>query len=147
MPPWARPADDSATVLVAVMNNAADLEHARRDGWYRIPLARAPVPLNSDYLALYLTAGFADDRWSVRYLAEVWSYEVRRRRELLAQPEHPRADDLYYCLRLGPVQELERPVPARRLRRVTFIRTSLERLLRAEDVRDLWREPAGAVEA
>ena len=132
------PAEESASVLVAVINRPEDLERARHEHWYRIPVRRAPRPLASDYLALYLTAAFADERWCVRYLAEVWGYDVRPRRELIDEPGHPRAAEPYYRLRLGPLQPLERPVPAQRLRRVTFIQTDLERLLGAEDVRDLW---------
>jgi hypothetical protein len=130
-------------VLVAVVRNPADLERARQEGWYRIPLARAPRPLASDYLALYLTSACGEERWSVRYVAEVWSYDLKRRRELIADASHPRAEGLYYCLRLGPLQALARPVPARSLRRVTFIHTTLERLLSAEDVRELWPGRAG----
>ena len=131
-------ADDSATVLVAVLNSRTDLARARDEGWYRIPVARAPKPLASDHLAFYLTSAFGEERWSVAYLAEVWRYEVRQRRDLVPEPDHARAQALYHCLRLGPLQRLARPVPARALRRVTFIRTTLERLLLAEDVRDLW---------
>mgnify|MGYP005849871997 FL=1 len=130
--------DNSASVLVAVLNNQADWARARDEGWYRIPVARAPQPLASDYLAFYFTAAFGQERWRVSYIAEVWQYELRRRCDLIAEPDHPRAQALYHCLRLGPLQRLQRPVPARALRRVTFIHTTLERLLVAEDVRDLW---------
>ncbi|NPV08027.1 MAG: hypothetical protein HPY83_08700 [Anaerolineae bacterium] len=133
------PADGDAPVLVAVLNNREDMRRVREEGWYRIPLGRAPTPLAAHYLALYLTAAFGPERWSVRYLAEIESCEVRSRRELIpAEANHPRAQDLYLCLRLGPLQELQRPVPARALRRVAFIPTTLQRLLQAEDVRDLW---------
>lgn len=131
--------EGSATVLVAVMNDRRDLARAQREGWYRIPLRTAPRPLASDYLAFYLTAAFGEERWSVRYYAEVWRYELRQRRDILPEEaEHPRARDLYYRLHLGTVQALERPIPSRSLRRVTFIYTSMERLLTAADVRHLW---------
>ncbi|MHB0877036.1 MAG: hypothetical protein ACYC5O_13445 [Anaerolineae bacterium] len=134
-----RPPDrDSASVLVAVVNARADLERAREQGWYRIPVARAPQPLASDYVAFYLTGAFGAERWAVRYLAEVWSYDVRRRVDLIADAAHPRAQELYYRLNLGPVRPLERAVPALRLRRLCFVRTDLERLLAAGDVCDLW---------
>ena len=105
-------------------------------------MARAPQPLASDYLAFYFTGAFSQERWSVSYIAEVWQYEIRRRCDLIAELDHPRALALYYCLRLGPLQRLQRPVPARALRRVTFIHTTLARLLVAEDVRDLWARRA-----
>jgi len=143
-------AEAGTSVLVALLNDRSDLERAQGEGWYRIPVARAPRPLASDYLAFYLTSAFAEERWAVRYLAEVWGYDIRRRVDLICDAAHPRAQDLYYRVALGPVRPLARPVPARRLRRLTFIHTDLERLMAAEDVRDLWArggratEPAGA---
>ncbi len=130
--------DPEGSVLVAVINSPTDLTRVRDEGWYRIPVARAPKPLASDYLALYLTAAFGEERWAVRHYAEVYRYQVMERAELLpSQPDHPRARELYYCLRLGPLQLLERPVPSRSWKRVTFIRTSMDRLLVASDLRGL----------
>jgi len=40
------------------------------------------------------------------------------------------------------VQELARPIPSRRLRRITFIPTTLSTLLRANEVCDLWSRGA-----
>jgi hypothetical protein len=114
------------------------MEIARLLGWYRIPLASAPKTLRVDWLAFFLTAAFGEDRWSIRWLAPVRGYELRRRRELFHdEPDHPRADEPYYRVDLGPLQSLARPIPARRWRRLTFLYTTGERLLSAEDVTDL----------
>ena len=43
------------TVLVAVVNNQADLRRAASEGWYRIPQRRAPRRVGADYLAFYQT--------------------------------------------------------------------------------------------
>jgi hypothetical protein len=68
----------------------------------------------------------------------VRGYELRRRVELFHdEPDHPRADEPYYRIDLGPLQPLARPVPARRWRRLTFLYTTGDRLLSAEDVSDL----------
>ena len=139
------PGNDEAdsAVLVAVVNNVEDLRRAREEHWYRIPLRHAPRPLAARYVAFYLTAALGPERWHVRYLAEVRRYELRRRVELIpSEPFHPRSQELYVCLRLGPLEELPRPIPARRLRRVTFINTTLSRLLAAEDVRELFGRAA-----
>lgn len=129
---------EAIPVLVAVMNDREDLRRAREEGWYRIPLAKAPANLGVQRLALYLTAAFGAEGAAVRYWADIERCEVRRRRELLPeQSGHPRADGLYLCLRLGELQELERPVPARSWRRVTFIATTWERLQAARDIREL----------
>ena len=131
-------------MLVAVVNDPADLLTAQREGWYRIPLNRAPTAIGADFLALYQTAAFPpDERWAVRWIAPVRGYHLATRRELLpAQPDHPRAGDRYYRVDLGELARLAQPVPSRRLRRITFIRTTLGRLLAAEEINDLWIKSA-----
>ena len=42
----------SPRVLVAVMNNQRDFQIAQEQGWYRIPVKRAPPRLGADYLSL-----------------------------------------------------------------------------------------------
>ena len=132
------PLKSSDLVMVCLLPTPRDLEFARLLGWYRIPLASAPKTLRVDWLAFFLTSAFGDERWSVRYLGRVRGYELRRRGELLHdETDHPRAREPYYRVDLGPLQTLPRPIPARRWRRVTFLYTTGERLLTAEDVRDL----------
>ena len=129
-----------ARVLVAVVTRPCDLAKAREEGWYRIPLARAPRALAAEYLAFYQTAAFGDERWAVRYLAAVRAVGVARRAALLPEEAgHPRAAERYYRFALGPLRALPQPVPSRRLRRVTFIPTTFGQLLRARDVAELWR--------
>jgi len=127
-------------VLVVVMNNPRDLTLARQEGWYRIPVRRAPPRLGADYLAFYQTGVFGEDeRWRVNYYAPVRRVRRLRRLDLLpGEPDHPRAQDEYYKFELGPLARLPRPIPSRRLRRITFIPTTLERLLAAQEINDLW---------
>jgi len=125
-------------ILVAVMNNPRDLEIARVLGWYRIPVQTSPKTLCVDWIAFFLTSAFAEKRWSVRYMAKVLGHELLTRGELLREErEHPRADDPYFKLLLGPVLELPRPILAEKWRRFTFLYTTGERLMRAADVRDM----------
>lgn len=129
-----------ARVLVVVVTRPKDLVAAREQGWYRIPLARAPRALHAEYLAFYQTAAFGDERWAVRYLAAVRSVGLATRAALLPdEPGHPRAGQRYYRFALGPLQPLPAALPSRRLRRITFIPTTLGQLLRARDVAELWR--------
>jgi hypothetical protein len=75
----------------------------------------------------------------VRYYASVLRYSLHTRRELLPdEPDHPRADERYYRIALGPLVALPLPVPAARLRRVAFIATTYGQLRRASDVRELF---------
>jgi very-short-patch-repair endonuclease len=129
------------TVLVAVMATSEDLQRAASEGWYRIPQRRAPHRIGADYLAFYQTGAFKGkpEAHTVTYYAPVRRYTLLTRRELLpAEPDHPRAEDYYFRIDIGPLLRLDRPVPAARLRRVSFIYTTLDRLLTASDVRELY---------
>ena len=129
-----------ARVLVVVVTRPRDLAAARAEGWYRIPLDRAPRALAAEHLAFYQTAAFGDERWAVRYIAAVLRVGVATRAALLPdEAGHPRAAARYYRFALGPLRALPVPVPSRRLRRVTFIPTTFGQLLRARDVAELWR--------
>ena len=131
------------TVLVAVLNNADDLRRAAAEGWYRIPQRRAPRRIGADYLAFYQTGAFQDqdEAQTVTYYAPTRRYRLATRRELLpAEAQHPRADEYYYRIDIGPLHRLERPVPATTFKRVTFIHTTLDCLLSASDVRELFRQ-------
>jgi hypothetical protein len=138
--------EDAARVLVAVITRPRDLELARTQHWYRIPLAHLPRQLAAEYLAFYQTKAFGEERWAVHYYAAIEQYRLATRLELLPdEPDHPRAHEQYYRLDLGPLRRLPLSVPAARLRRVTFINTTFGQLRRARDVRELWhpQEDAG----
>lgn len=125
-------------ILVAVITDPRDLEIARVLGWYRIPVASAPKSLHVDWIAFYQTAAFGEARWSIRYLASVKGQELVRRIDLLNdEPDHPRAQEPYIKLQLGPMLELPRPIPSERWRRFTFLYTTGERLLAAREMKDL----------
>jgi hypothetical protein len=145
------------SVLVAVLNNNQDLRRAASEGWYRIPQRRAPQRIGADYLAFYQTGAFrraadgsardgsAHDSESaaqaITWYAATRRYQLLTRRMLLpTEANHPRADDYYYRIELGPLQRLAQPVPARSYHRVTFIHTTLDALLHASDVVDLFRK-------
>lgn len=131
------------TVLVAVVNNMDDLRRAASEGWYRIPQRRAPQRVGADYLAFYQTGAFrgAEEAQTVTYFAPTRRYRLVTRRELLpGESAHPRANDYYFRIEIGPLQRLERPIPADKFLRVTFIHTSLDRLLNAQSVAELFRK-------
>lgn len=125
-------------VLIGVINQPRDLAIARLLGWYRIPLRSAPKTVRVDWLAFYQTAAFADERWAVRYAASVRGYELVPREELLREEgEHLRAREPYFKLQLGPLCRLPRVIPSARWRRFTFLYTTGERLMTADDLAQL----------
>lgn len=128
-----------AIVLVAVVRTRRDWRWIQEVHAYRIPLRHAP-PLAPfvDFLAFYHTADFGPERWSVRHYAPVRGHELVRRRDLFPEEaDHPRAEELYYLLQLGPLRTLPRPIPSRRWHRFVFLLTTGERLLQAEDLSEL----------
>lgn len=126
-------------VLVAVMNNRRDFEIARDEGWYRIPAKHAPPSTTeAAVLAFYFTKAFGEEGWAIHWYAPVHGHELVRRRDLLpGEAGHPRADELYYKMQLGPLVRLEPPIPSLRWRRIAFIETTWDRFAAAREVRDL----------
>jgi hypothetical protein len=122
------------------MNSRRDFAIAREKGWYRIPKRHAPdSTTEAVVLAFYFTKAFGDEKWAIHYYAPVEGHELVRRRDLLPdQSDHPRADDPYYKLQLGPLMKLDDPIPSLRWRRVTFIESTWDRFIAAEEINDLY---------
>lgn len=139
----AHPDDAWTPVLVAVVTNESDLNRARAEHWYRIPVKRAPRQIAAEYLALYQTAAFGATGQRIHYYAPILSYHLLTRADLLPdQPDHPRAADQYFKLELGDPQTLDPPITNTRHPRLTFLYTTLDRLQQAADISDLWLREA-----
>jgi hypothetical protein len=125
-------------VLIAILNNRRDFEVIRLLGWYRIPLRFAPKIVDVDVIAFYQTARFKEEKWSIRFAARVQGVELVKRVDLFREEEdHPRAQEEYYKLQLGPLETLPRIIRAHSWKRLTFVYTTGERLLRAAEIGDL----------
>ena len=132
----------SALILVAIMPTPEDLQIARVLGWYRIPIKSAPRILNVDFIAFYQPATFVDRKWRVEYLAPVMGHELTTRIELLReQVHHPRADEEYFKIQLGPVQHLRTPILAGKWKRFSFLYTTGEYFQQATRLTDLTVRP------
>jgi hypothetical protein len=116
-----------------------DLEIARLLGWYRIPLRFAPKIIDVDFLAFYQTSAFGDNhQWKIEYIAEVRGHELTIRSELFKdEVNHPRANEEYYKIQIGPLVTLPRPITAGKWKRFTFQYTTGEKILKAETLKDL----------
>jgi hypothetical protein len=126
------------------MNSRRDFDVAREDSWYRIPVRYAPKSIaEAVVLAFYFTRAFGEEKWAIHWYAPVRGHELVRRLDLFPdESDHPRADRMYYKMQLGPLMQLERPIPSLRWRRVTFIETTWDRLMTAEEINDLYASGA-----
>lgn len=125
-------------ILVCVLPSPRDLEIARLLGWYRIPFRTAPKVVAVDYLAFYQPGSFDEQGGQIEYVAPVRGHELTTRAELLGdEPEHSRAREEYFKIQLGPLERLVRPISADKWRRLTFLYTTGEYLLKARTLNDL----------
>ncbi len=128
-------------VLVAYVPNRVDFSLIQKEGWYRIPQRHMPKGLYAEYFAFYFGRRFGEEKWAIHYYAPQQGFELLTRRDLLPdQPDHPRADDYYYKVQLGPLQKLSRPIISLRWRRITFIHTTWDRFQDAQEINDLFVE-------
>lgn len=134
-------------VLVAYVPEPSDFMRLQQQHWYRIPQSRAPKGLYAEYYAFYFGRRFGPEKWSIRYFAPRLGQELVQRRYLLPdEPDHPRADDLYYKIQFGPLQMLPQPIISLRWRRVTFVHTTWDRFQEAREIGDLFVEGGGYVD-
>ena len=128
----------TSLVLVCLLPTPRDFEIARLLGWYRIPFRSAPKVVAVDALAFYQTGAFGEQGGRIEYMAPVRGHELTTRLELLRdEPDHPHANEEYFKLQLGPLERLPRPILADKWKRLTFLYTTGEYLLKASTLNDL----------
>lgn len=125
-------------ILVCLLPTPRDLEIARLLGWYRIPFRTAPKVVAVDALAFYQPGSFGDEAGRIEWTAPVRGHELTTRGELLHEEEnHPRAKEEYYKIQLGPLEKLSQPIMADKWKRLTFLYTTGEYLLKAKTLNEL----------
>ena len=110
-------------------------------GWYHIPVKSAPRNvLGVEYVAFYFPSAFGEKlKYQVIYYAPVLNIDTVKRIQLFPdEPNHPRRNEDYYQFHLGKIKDLPRPIPSKRWRRIVHIPTSLQRLLTAKEINDLY---------
>ena len=139
---WQR---ERADTIVAVVSRDGDLQTFLDHSTYRIPdrvlgrsLARGALE-ECTTLALYqssrITAGIPS---AIEWWGEVCQVDVRLRGEICPdEPDHPAAEELYHVVQVRRARTLVSPLMSRFPRRITFLRTTRERLLHAEQIGDL----------
>ena len=128
----------TSLILVCLLPTPRDLEIARLLGWYRIPLRTAPKVVAVDYLAFYQPSVFGARGGKIEFVAEVRGHELTTRAELLKdEADHPRAKEEYFKIQIGGLEKLKEPIIAEKWKRITFLYTTGEYLLRAKTLNDL----------
>jgi len=128
----------SSLVLVCVLPAPRDFEIARLLGWYRIPLRTAPKVVAVDYLAFYQPSSFGDCGGRIEFVAPVRGHELTTRRELLKdESDHPRANEEDFKIQIGGLEKLSNPILADKWKRLTFLYSTGEYLLKARTLNDL----------
>ncbi|HRS22713.1 MAG TPA: DUF559 domain-containing protein [Candidatus Woesebacteria bacterium] len=113
----------------------------QQERWYHIPVKSAPQNTSLvEYIAFYFPKIFDKEyQYQVNYYAKVLEYEIKKRIELFPkEPKHQRAMQDYFQFHLGLIQKLPRSIPSKRWRYISHIPTSLDKLLMAKEINDLW---------
>jgi hypothetical protein len=132
-------------VLVALVNSPRDLELAIQEHWYRLPTKHAPRHFSgAQYIAFYLPQSFGERKWSIDTYAEVRGHELAQRVDLIPdEPDHKRANELYYKLQLGESETRTPPIRSKRARRILYLWTNWDKFSTAHEWNDLYvRTPA-----
>ncbi len=125
-------------ILVCLIPSPRDLEIARFLGWYRIPLRSAPKVVAVDRLAFYQPSSFGDSGGRIEFVADVRGHELTTRGEFLRdETDHPRVHEEYYKIQIGGLEKLPQPIVADKWKRLTFLYTTGEYLLKARTLNDL----------
>ncbi|MEM7333802.1 MAG: hypothetical protein AAF490_17070 [Chloroflexota bacterium] len=128
-------------VLVVLVPKPQDFQIIKQDSWYRIPQKSAPKGFISEFFAFYFGQAFGLKKWAIHYYAPRLGHELTYRCDLFPdEPNHPRANDLYYKVQLGPIVQLEQPILSVKWRRITFLHTTMDRFVDAREINDLFIE-------
>lgn len=92
-------------------------------------------------VAFYQPATFKDEKFIIRWYANVIGIETKKRSEIFPEElPNPKSDDDYFVLKLGDLKKLSEPIVTKRPRRIIFINTTKEKFLAAKEINDLYDE-------
>jgi hypothetical protein len=121
-------------VLIGVVKRRRDLRALLDQRRYRVPVDSLPGGVDAEVMGFFWGG-------AVYYYAVLRGVELARRRDLLPEePQHPRADALYWLCQLGPLRETRPPIVNASRRAFAFIHTTWDRFADALTLDDLYRE-------
>jgi very-short-patch-repair endonuclease len=128
-------------LLVAILKRKSSLNILKDEGWYHIPVAKAPKRWPPKTLAFYQGKLYgSEEACKIRYFGEVSQIDTVKRKELFSDDKRNKhkAEDLYYRLMLKSLEERPQPIFSYRPRIVVFIPTTWEKFTLAEQINDLY---------
>jgi very-short-patch-repair endonuclease len=125
--------------LIALLKDKSDLAILQQQGWYRVPVDTAPRRWPPTWIGFYQPKNFGPDAYRVRYFGRVRQITQVPRRELFPN-ELPsaRSARLYHRVTFERLEERAAPVRSLRARRLTFIPTTWDKFIAAEQINDLF---------
>jgi hypothetical protein len=130
-------------VLIGVINSKRDLQLAQEEHWYRIPQEQMPKGVDTEYLGFFLSgAVFKQQNHGVFYYGRcTGGVELAHRRDLIPhEADHARAEQVYYKVMVQPLKEKLPPILNPTRRKFSFIKTTWDRFVRAEVLKDLYSD-------
>lgn len=128
--------------LVVLMNNQADFDIAKQQGWYRIPVRHAPDMVKEGkikFIAFYFTKAFGKDKYTIKWFAEVNQVSLAKRAELFPdEAPNSKTKKQYYKISFASPHVLYRPIVSARPRRLLFVPTTSYKLFNAQEFNDVF---------
>ena len=129
-------------MLLAIFKYKYSLTILQEDGWYHIPVDRAPRSFQTvQWLCFYQGKVFGNEAYRVQYYGEIEGYDVVPYHELFPNRfESPKSDWPYYKVRLKELKQRPEPILSFRPRRISFVPTTLAKFEFATQINDLFND-------
>ena len=136
------PKYNKSNTIVCWLKQKNDLSILLNDGWYRIPVKTKLENLKKvKYLAFYQSYAFGKNKCIIKHYGTIANIETVKRIELFPnEKKHPNKNEDYYKIYMKDMNILINPIPSKRQRAIIFINTTLEKLLSATEVNDLFND-------
>ena len=128
---------DSRTqdMVVALLRRPSDEARLLHDGTYHLQLASAQRVLGVTQIAWYVPGWHPETPYCLRYRGSIVDGWLSTRLAYIpTEPEHPRAHEPYWIVRVVDVVVLDPPLPSARWRRIGVHRYAQHAVERSSDL-------------
>ena len=130
----------ASDMIVCWLKQKQDLSILLNEGWYRIPVkTKLDKLFKVKYLSFYQSWAFGKEKCIIKHYGTIDNISVLMRRKLFPDEKlNSKSDNVYYKIEMKDMNILKKPIYSKRARRVIFIYTTLEKLLYAKELNDLY---------